>query len=75
MFKLTWQQRLRLWLWQQRRLLLLTCGSLLAVVLTVLANLWLLNTATLPSAVVAMLSLTQLGIAALLVLLLLIVTD
>lgn len=71
MMKLKWQLRLRLWLWQQRRPLLLTGASLLAAIL-----LLSLNSQLVPAAFVfPLLTLMQLGIAGLLVLLVLILTD
>lgn len=39
MMKLKWQLRLRLWLWQQRRLLILSSAALLALSLLLAANL------------------------------------
>ena len=76
MLKLKWQQRLRLWLWQQRRLLILIGASLLAATLMLAGNALLLSLVpALPLIAVPLLTLGQLGIAGLLVTLVLIVSD
>ena len=76
MLKLKWQQRLRLWLWQQRRHLILSGASLLAATLMLAGNAMLLSLApALPAMAVPLLTLGQLGIAGLLVTLVLIMSD
>ena len=76
MLKLKWQQRLRLWLWQQRRYLILSSASLLAAMLMLASNAMFLSLApALPAIAVPLLTLGQLGIAGLLVTLVLIVSD
>jgi hypothetical protein len=76
MLKLKWQQRLRLWLWQQRRSLVLSAASLLAAMLMLAGNAMLLSLApALPLMAVPLLTLGQLGIAGLLVTLVLIAAD
>jgi hypothetical protein len=76
MLKLKWQQRLRLWLWQQRRYLILSSASLLAAVLMLASNAMFLSLApALPAMAVPLLTLGQLGIAGLLVTLVLIAAD
>jgi hypothetical protein len=76
MLKLRWQQRLRLWLWQQRRMLILSIASLLGVLLMILCNSWLLTRAPeLPGMALPLLTLAQLGIAGLVVALVLIASD
>lgn len=76
MLKLKWQQRLRLWLWQQRRLLILSGASLLAGLLMLAGNAMFLALApALPTMAVPLLTLGQLGIAGLLVTLILIAAD
>lgn len=76
MLKLKWQQRLRLWLWQQRRYLILSSASLLAAVLMLASNAMFLSLApALPAMAVPLLTLGQLGIAGLLVTLVLIMSD
>ena len=76
MLKLKWQQRLRLVLWQQRRLLILSAASLLAGLLMLAGNAMLLSLApALPAMAVPLLTLGQLGIAGLLVTLVLIMSD
>lgn len=76
MLKLKWQQRLRLWLWQQRRHLILSGASLLAAMLMLASNAMFLSLApALPAIAVPLLTLGQLGIAGLLVTLVLIVSD
>jgi len=74
MMKLKWQLRLRLWLWQQRRLLILSGACLLATVLLFSLNTWLLASA-LPAMAVPLLTFGQLCVAGLLVTLVLIVSD
>ncbi|MDZ7871061.1 MAG: hypothetical protein U5L02_17995 [Rheinheimera sp.] len=74
MLKLKWQHRLRLWAWQQRRLLILSGASLLAAVLLLAGNALLLSLAV-PAMAKPLLTLGQLGIAGLLVTLVLIVSD
>ena len=76
MLKLKWQQRLRLWLWQQRRSLVLSAASLLAAMLMLAGNAMLLSIVpALPVMAVPLLTLGQLGIAGLLVTLVLIAAD
>lgn len=76
MLKLKWQQRLRLWLWQQRRSLVLSAASLLAAMLMLAGNAMLLSLGpALPVMAVPLLTLGQLGIAGLLVTLVLIAAD
>lgn len=76
MLKLKWHQRLRLWLWQQQRLLILTGASLLACCLTLSTNLWLLaQVPELPALAAPLLTLAQLGIAGFIIGLLLILVD
>lgn len=76
MLKLNWQQKLRLWLWQQQRLLVLSGASLLAVILTLCTNLWLLAPVpALPLLTAPLLTLLQLGIAGLMIGLVLILLD
>lgn len=74
MMKLKWQLRLRLWLWQQRRPLILSSASLLAAALLFSLNAWLLASA-LPAMATPILTAGQLSIAGLLVTLVLIVSD
>ncbi len=76
MLKLKWQQRLRLWFWQQRRSLVLSAASLLAAMLMLAGNAMLLSLVpALPVMAVPLLTLGQLGIAGLLVTLVLIAAD
>lgn len=75
MLKLTRQQRLRLWLWQHRRSVVLSGASLLALLLTVLGNSQLLSATALPAQTLPLLTLAQLAAGGLLALLVLIVTD
>ncbi len=76
MMKLKWQRRLRLWLWQQRRPLILSGACLLAAALMLAGNTMLLSLVpALPVMAVPLLTLGQLGIAGLLVMLVLIVSD
>jgi DMSO/TMAO reductase YedYZ heme-binding membrane subunit len=76
MLKLTWQQRLRLWLWQQRRALILLAASLLTVVLTICYNLELMaNVPELLTLPLLLLTLGQLGIAGIAVIMLLLLSD
>ncbi len=76
MMKLKWQLRLRLWLWQQRRYLILSAASLLAAVLLLAGNAMLLSLVpALPAMAVPLLTMGQLGIAGLLVTLVLLAAD
>lgn len=72
MLKLKWQHRLRLWLWQQRRLLVLSSAALFAVTLLLAANMLLL---ALPAVALPILSAGQLAIGGFAVALVLILTD
>lgn len=72
MLKLKWQHRLRLWLWQQRRLLILSNAALLAVTLLLATNIVLL---ALPAVAMPLLSAGQLAIGGFAVALVLILAD
>ncbi|WP_348730821.1 hypothetical protein [Rheinheimera texasensis] len=72
MLKLKWQHRLRLWLWQHRRLLVLSSAALLAMTLLLAGNiLWL----ALPAIALPLLSAGQLAIGGFAVALVLILAD
>jgi|GEM_PF-5964804 len=76
MLKLKWQQRLHLWLWQQRRMLILLCASLLTIALTLSYNVWLMSQVPeLTYLVLLILTFGQLGVAGLVVVMVLIVSD
>lgn len=71
MLKLTMRQKIRIWLWQHRRSVVISLFSLLAPLLMLGYN-SMLSTDT---AVVQLLTLAQLGAAALLVIVVLILSD
>jgi hypothetical protein len=71
MLKLTLRQKIRIWLWQHRRSVVITLVSLLAPLLMLGYNSQLSS----DTALVQLLTLAQLGAAALLVLVVVILTD
>ncbi len=72
MLKLKWQHRLRLWVWQHRRLLVLSIAALLAVTLLLAGNVLVL---ALPAVALPVLSSGQLAIGGFAVALVLILAD
>lgn len=71
MLKLSLRQKIRLWLWQYRRSFIITLFSLLASVLLLGYN----NLQSLDLTLLPLLTLTQLGAGALLVILVIILSD
>ena len=71
MLKLTMRQKIRIWLWQHRRSVVISLFSLLAPLLMLGYN----SVLSVDTAVVQLLTLTQLGAAALLVIVVLILSD
>jgi hypothetical protein len=71
MLKLTLRQKIRIWLWQHRRSVVITLVSLLAPLLMLGYN----SQLSADTALVQLLTLAQLGAAALLVLVVVILTD
>ncbi len=72
MLKLKWQHRLRLWLWQHRRLLILSSAAMLALMLLFAANVLVL---ALPAVALPVLSAGQLAIGGFAVALVLILAN
>lgn len=72
MMKLKWQLRLRLWLWQQRRPLILSSAALLAISLLLAANCLFL---ALPAAMLSLLTAAQFVIGGFAVALVFILSD